>query len=227
MSYCVDISPLDKRVECWRSHFPQLRRRVHDRPLVYLDNAATSLKPADVVDAVQQYYLRDNANVHRANHALGHVSTTVYEEARKAIAKWIGASAAEEIIFTGGTTDSLNAVATALAGSYLRRGDVVLLSELEHHSNIVPWLNLAQRMGIQPLYLPVADDDDQVVKALVEHIERHRPRLIAVTHASNLTGRVLPIERMAGYWGALHSQEMARCVTALPLWWGYDRRGGL
>lgn len=197
MSYCVDISPLDKRVECWRSHFPQLERRVHDRPLVYLDNAATSLKPRDVIEAVQQYYLRDNANVHRANHALGHASTTVYEEARKAAARWIGASSEEEIIFTAGTTDSINALATALSKSYLQRGDVVLLSELEHHSNIVPWLELSQRMGIQLVYLPVAEDDDRIVTALVEHIERHRPRLLAVTHASNLTGRVLPVERMA------------------------------
>ena len=131
-----------------RQDFPILNQQVHGKPLMYLDNAATSQKPRKVIDALVHYYEHDNANVHRGIHELSNRATAGFEAARTRTAKFINAPSAEEIIFTRGTTESINLVAATRGAKNLKAGDVVLLTEMEHHSNIVPWQLLAQRTGV-------------------------------------------------------------------------------
>src|SRR5882757_2119259 len=130
-----------------RADFPILHQQVNGKPLVYLDNGATSQKPRSVIDALVHYYERDNANVHRGLHALSMRATDAYEAARARVAKFINAAEPAEIIFTRGTTESINLVAASWGGANLKKGDVILLTEMEHHSNLVPWQLVAQRTG--------------------------------------------------------------------------------
>ena len=130
-----------------RTDFPILNQQVHGKPLVYFDNAATSQKPRSVIDALTHYYERDNANVHRGIHELSNRSTTAFEAARTRAARFINARSADEIIFTRGTTEGINLVAAAWGAQNLKPGDVILLTELEHHSNLVPWQMIARRTG--------------------------------------------------------------------------------
>src|SRR5881409_2968772 len=141
-----------------RKDFSILDQKVHGRPLIYFDNAATTQKPRAVVEALRRYYEHDNANVHRGIHELSNRATAAFEAARARAAKFINARSAEEIIFTRGTTESINLVAEAWGNKYLKRGDKILLTEMEHHSNIVPWQLLAERVGAQLVYLPVNGD---------------------------------------------------------------------
>src|SRR5258708_10087242 len=141
-----------------REDFPILREQAHGHPLIYFDNAATSQKPRAVLDALRSYYEHDNANVHRGLHELSSRATEAYEAARTQVASYLGAAAPEEIVFTRGTTEGINLVAQAWGGKFLRAGDVVLLTEMEHHSNIVPWQLLAERIGVRIKYLPVLAD---------------------------------------------------------------------
>src|SRR6185436_3582589 len=133
--------------------------QVNGKPLVYLDNGATSQKPRSVIDALVSYYERDNSNVHRGLHALSMRATDAYEGGRARVAKFINAADPAEIIFTRGTTESINLVASSWAGSNLKRGDVILLTEMEHHSNLVPWQLIAQRTGATLRFLPVNGDE--------------------------------------------------------------------
>ena len=132
-----------------REDFPILHQQVHGHPLIYFDNAATSQKPRAVLDALRRYYERDNANVHRGLHELSSRATEAYEGSRRTWRDYLGAASADEIIFTRGTTESINLVAQAWGGKFLRSGDVILLTEMEHHSNLVPWQLLAERTGAQ------------------------------------------------------------------------------
>src|SRR5215472_11838467 len=132
-----------------RKDFPVLDQKVHGQPLIYFDNAATSQKPQAVIDALDHYYERDNANVHRGIHELSNRATAAFEAARERAARFINARSAEEIVFTRGTTESINLVASAWGSSHIGRGDKILLTEMEHHSNIVPWQLLAERTGAQ------------------------------------------------------------------------------
>src|SRR4051794_27899863 len=141
-----------------RDDFPILDQQVHGRPLLYLDNAASSQKPRAVIEALRHYYEHDNANVHRGLHALSSRATDAYEAARGKVAAYLGAAAPEEIIFTRGTTESINLVAQAWGGKYVREGDVILLTEMEHHSNLVPWQLLAERTGAKLRFIPVKED---------------------------------------------------------------------
>src|SRR6202790_5667955 len=140
-----------------REDFPILREQVHGHPLIYFDNAATSQKPRAVLDALRHYYEHENANVHRGLHELSSRATEAYETSRKRVATYLGAASADEIVFTRGTTESINLVAQAWGGKFLRDGDVVLLTEMEHHSNLVPWQLLATRTGAKLRFAPVRD----------------------------------------------------------------------
>src|SRR5215469_16908848 len=138
-----------------RKDFPILDQQVHGKPLIYFDNAATSQKPRAVIAALEHYYERDNANVHRGIHELSNRATTAYEAARARAAKFINARSAEEIVFTRGTTEGINLAANSWGAKHLKAGDVILLTEMEHHSNLVPWQLLAQRTGAKLAYVPV------------------------------------------------------------------------
>src|SRR6185312_10677540 len=143
----------------FRKDFPILDQKVHGHPLIYFDNAATSQKPRAVIDALVHYYERDNANVHRGIHELSNRATTAYENARTRAAKFINAKSAEEIVFTRGTTEGINLVANSWGAKNLKSGDVILLTEMEHHSNLVPWQLLAQKTGAKISYVPITGDE--------------------------------------------------------------------
>src|SRR5215468_10388109 len=141
-----------------RADFPVLDQEVHGRPLIYFDNAATTQKPRPVLEALRHYYEHDNANVHRGIHELSNRATAAFEAARARAAEFINARSAEEIVFTRGTTEGINLVAHAWGTKHLRPGDKILLTEMEHHSNIVPWQLLAARTGAKLVYLPIQGD---------------------------------------------------------------------
>src|SRR5438445_4414265 len=155
------ISTLSKKMIDWsslRADFPILDQKVHGHPLIYFDNAATTQKPRIVLEAVDHFYERDNANVHRGIHELSNRATAAFEAARQRAAQFINARSADEIIFTRGTTEGINLVAEAWGNKHLNPGDKILLTEMEHHSNIVPWQLLAERAGAHLVYLPINGD---------------------------------------------------------------------
>ena len=175
-----------------RADFPILNEQVHGRPLVYLDNAATSQKPQQVLDAIMEAYTRWNSNIHRGVHHLSQVATMHHEDARKTIAAFIGARSSDEIVFTKGTTDSLNALAFAI-GSFLQAGDEIIVSGLEHHSNIVPWQMVCERKKAVLRHIPLREDqtlDTEAFKSLLSE----KTKLVSVAHVSNVLGTVQPIE---------------------------------
>lgn len=201
-----------------RPDFPILASTVNGHPLVYLDNAATTQKPRQVVDAITRYYLEDNANVHRAAHALAERATRGFEAARTRIAGFLNAADAREVIFTRGTTESINLVAHALGGR-LRAGDEILVTHLEHHANIVPWQMLAERTGAMLRACPVTDDGDVDLDAWRASLSE-RTRLAAFGHVSNALGTVNPVAAMtaaARAAGALVLIDGAQAVAHLPV----------
>ena len=175
-----------------RADFPVLDQNVHERPLIYFDNAATTQKPRAVIEAIRHFYERDNANVHRGLHELSSRATDAYEGARQRVAAYLGAASADEIVFTRGTTESINLVAQAWGRKHLRKGDAVLLTEMEHHSNLVPWQILAGQTGIQLRFLPVREegtlDLDRLPSLLTDEV-----KLFAFTHISNSLGTINPV----------------------------------
>jgi cysteine desulfurase/selenocysteine lyase len=176
-----------------RKDFPILDQQVHGKPLIYFDNAATSQKPRAVIDALVHYYEHDNANVHRGIHELSNRSTTAFEEARIRAAKFINAKVPEEIVFTRGTTEGINLVASAWGAKNLKRGDVILLTEMEHHSNIVPWQLLAERTGAKLAYVPVTGDVGLLDLDNLDTLLDSTVKLFAFTHVSNTLGTVNPV----------------------------------
>jgi cysteine desulfurase/selenocysteine lyase len=183
-------------VERIRRDFPILASRVHGKPLVYLDNASTSQKPTAVIEAINGFYERENANIHRGVHYLSELATVAYEAARDTLKRFLGATEAEEIIFTRGTTEGINLVAGSFGRSRLQPGDVIIISEMEHHSNIVPWQIVAAETGAKVRVIPVHDSGDLDLDTLGKLIDR-RTRIIAVTHLSNVLGTVNPIRQIA------------------------------
>jgi cysteine desulfurase/selenocysteine lyase len=177
-----------------RSDFPTLHQQVNGKPLVYLDNAATSQKPQSVIDALDRFYARDNANVHRGLHALSNRATEAYEGARSRVAKFINAADPAEIIFTRGTTESINLVAASWGSANLKPGDTILLTEMEHHSNMVPWQLVAQRTGAKVKYLPVVGENVEGGLDLAQLAALLTPdvKLFAFTHVSNTLGTINP-----------------------------------
>ncbi len=182
-------------VEAIRTDFPILHQKVNDHPLVYLDNAATTQKPQAVIDAISAYYQNDNANVHRAIHKLGERATIGYESARKKVAQFIGAASEREIIFTRGTTEAINLVAASWGRKFISAGDEIILSEMEHHSNIIPWQLLAQEKGATLKYIPFTEEGTLDFTQF-ELLLGKRTKLVAITHMSNVFGTINPIKRI-------------------------------
>ena len=179
----------------WRAEFPILREHVHGHPLVYLDNAATTQKPQSVIDTLVDYYARDNANVHRGVHTLSQQATDAYEAARGKVQRFLNAAALEEIVFTRGTTDAINLVAQSFARPMLEAGDEIVISAMEHHSNIVPWQLVCGQTGARLLVVPINDAGELDLDAY-ERLLGPRTRLVAMTHVSNALGSIVPIERV-------------------------------
>ena len=178
-----------------REDFPILAREVHGRKLVYLDNAATTQKPLAVLDAMRSEYLNQNANVHRGVHYLSQQATELHEAARERVRQFIHARSANEIIFTRGTTEAINLVAATFCQSQMQAGDEVLVSDMEHHSNIVPWQMQARQRGIVVRHLPVSDEGLLRLDLLDEFIS-DRTRLVSLCHVSNVLGTVNPIKEV-------------------------------
>jgi cysteine desulfurase/selenocysteine lyase len=176
-----------------RKDFPILDQQVHGKPLIYFDNAATSQKPRAVIDALVHYYEHDNANVHRGIHELSNRSTTAFEEARIRAGKFINAKNSEEIVFTRGTTEGINLVASAWGAKNLKSGDVILLTEMEHHSNLVPWQLLAQRTGAQIAYVPVNGDEGLLDLSKLDSLLTSRVKIFSMVHISNSLGTLNPV----------------------------------
>ncbi len=179
-----------------RADFPILDQQVHGHPLIYFDNAASSQKPRAVIEALDRYYERDNANVHRGIHELSNRATTAFEAARERVAKFINAKTPEEIIFTRGTTEGINLVAQAWGTKNLRPGDTILLTEMEHHSNIVPWQLVAERSGAKLAYLPVTGDEGLLDLSKLDQLLTREVKLFAFTHISNSLGTVNPVAEL-------------------------------
>lgn len=179
-----------------RGNFPILSRQVYNRPLVYLDNAATTQKPACVVDAMVNEYYTVNANVHRGVHFLSQQATDLHEAARETVRRFINARESREIVFTRGTTESLNLVATAYGEAFLNEGDEVIVSVMEHHSNIVPWQMLRERKGIVLKVAPMTDEGVLDLEA-TERLFTPRTKLLSVAHVSNVLGTVNPVKQLA------------------------------
>ena len=176
-----------------RKDFPILEQKVHGKPLIYLDNAATSQKPRAVIDALVHYYEHDNANVHRGIHELSNRATNAFEAARTRTARFLNARSADEIIFTRGTTESINLVAATWGAKHLQPGDVILLTELEHHSNLVPWQLIAQKTGAKLAFIPVTGDEGLLDLSQLDTLLSSSVKLLSLVHISNSMGTVNPV----------------------------------
>jgi cysteine desulfurase/selenocysteine lyase len=179
-----------------RREFPALEQSINGRPLVYLDNAATSQKPRVVLDALQAYYENDNANVHRGIHELSRRATVAYEESRAKVAGWVGAAEPSEIVWTRGTTEAINLVSTAWGLDNVGEGDEILISVLEHHSNIIPWQLLARRTGAVIKYIEL-DEQGRWILDELPRLLTDRTKVVAISHVSNALGTVNPVKRVA------------------------------
>jgi cysteine desulfurase / selenocysteine lyase len=191
-------------VERIREDFPILRQRVRGLPLVYLDNAATSQKPQVVIDAIRNYYERDNANIHRGVHFLSERATEGYERARRTAQKFVNAADSREIIFTRGTTESINLVAQSYGRKHVAAGDEVLITAMEHHSNIVPWQILCEEKGVRLRVAPINDRGELLVEEFAKLLGP-RTKLVALPHVSNALGTVNPVAELvelAHRWNA-------------------------
>jgi cysteine desulfurase/selenocysteine lyase len=202
-----------------REDFPILRERAHGHRLIYFDSAATSQKPRAVIEAVRNFYEHENANVHRGLHTLSSRATEAYENARQRVADYIGVASADEIVFTRGTTESVNLVAEAWGRKFIHEGDMILLTVMEHHSNLVPWQLLAERTGAQLRFVPVLDDGtldlDQLPSLLTPEV-----KLFAFTHISNSLGTINPVAELcakARAVGALTLVDAAQSVGHIPI----------
>ncbi|HEU4571387.1 MAG TPA: cysteine desulfurase [Candidatus Limnocylindrales bacterium] len=213
----VGPSPLD--VEAIRADFPILRTTVHGKPLVYLDSAATSQKPQVVVDAVDDFYRSYNANVHRGIYEIGERATAAYERARATVARFINAPDAHEIVFTRNATEAINLVAYSWGRKNIGRGDAIVLTEMEHHANLVPWQLLAQEKDGDLEFIPMTDDGLLRLDVL-DVLLRLRPKLVAFTHVSNTLGTINAVREIterAHEVGALVLVDGAQAVPHLPV----------
>ena len=181
--------------EAIREDFPILNQKINGRPLIYLDNASSSQKPQAVIDAIRNHYTYNNANVHRGIHELSNRSTEIYEGSRKRIAKYLNAENTKEIIFTRGTTESINLVAQSWGQSNLNAGDTILLTEMEHHSNLVPWQILAKRIGAKLEFIPVTGDNGLLDLSDID-ARLDRAKLLSFTHFSNTMGTINPAKEL-------------------------------
>jgi cysteine desulfurase/selenocysteine lyase len=210
------VSAIPERI---RDDFPALAQEINGHPLVYFDNAATTQKPRAVLDAIQKYYEHDNANVHRGIHELSNRATATYEGARDRVAQFINAPAREDIIFTRGTTEAINLVAATWGAANLGAGDVILLTELEHHSNLVPWQLLVERTGAQLRFIPVTGDEGTLDLSGIDNLLAG-VKLLSLTHISNALGTLNPVAELcaqAQAIGAVTLVDAAQSAGHLPL----------
>ncbi len=202
-----------------RKEFPILHQQVNGRDLVYFDNAATSQKPQRVIDALISYYTGYNANIHRGIHTLAEKATKSYEDTRRTTRAFINAASEEEIIFTRGVTEGINLVASSYGGAFLSKGDEVIISGLEHHSNIVPWQLICEQKGAALRIIPVSDEGDLDLDAFTKLLS-NRTRIVSVNHASNSLGTINPIKeiiRLAHQAGAVVLIDGAQAGAHLPI----------
>jgi cysteine desulfurase/selenocysteine lyase len=178
-----------------RTDFPVLDQQVNGKPLIYFDNAATTQKPKPVLEALQHYYQTDNANIHRGIHALAERATAAYEDTRKKIAQFLNAPSTEQVILTSGTTESINLVAQTFGRLFIQKGDQLLISNLEHHSNIVPWQMIAEEKGAEIKVIPVLENGE-LDMAAYKSLLNNKVKLVAVNHVSNAIGTINPIKEM-------------------------------
>jgi len=202
-----------------REDFPILKRKVNGNPLVYFDNAATSQKPRQVIEAITDFYEKHNANVHRGIHRLSEEATVAFEQSREEFARFIGAKAAKEIIFVRNATEALNLVALSWARANLKSGDRILLTEMEHHSNIVPWQMLAKEKGLRIDYVEIRDDGILNWENF-EQLIKESPKVLSLAHASNALGTINPVRQMAREAhkvGATVIVDAAQSVPHMPV----------
>lgn len=202
-----------------KKDFPILKRKINGKPLVYLDNAATTQKPQIVIDSLVNYYRCHNANIHRGIHTLAEEATAMHEEARGKIAKFIGASSTKEIVFVRNSTEAINLVAYSWGRSFLKKGDAIILSESEHHSNIVPWQILAKEKKIKLYFIPVREDG-QLDLDYFKKILTPQVKLVSLVHISNVLGSINPVEeisKLAHEVGALFLVDAAQSVPRMPV----------
>tara|TARA_R100001143_G_scaffold41626_1_gene37728 strand:+ start:1853 stop:3109 length:1257 start_codon:yes stop_codon:yes gene_type:complete len=202
-----------------KQDFPILNQQVNGQPLVYLDNAATTQKPQAVIDAISHYYQFDNSNVHRGAHTLADRATAKFEQARQRVAQFINAPAAKQVLWTRGTTEGINLVASSWGGANLKQGDRVLVSAMEHHSNIVPWQMVAEKTGAQVEAIPVDDTGTLDLQAYTDMLD-DRVRMVSVNQVSNALGSINPIAdiiRLAHQHGALVLIDGAQAIAHWPV----------
>src|ERR1043165_2853268 len=202
-----------------RREFPILQQQVNGKPLAFLDSAASSQKPRRVIGCLEEYYQRYNANVHRGVYKLSEEATFAYERARGKVARFIGAHSPKEVVFTRNTTEAINLVARAWGDANVRAGDRILLSIMEHHSNLVPWQMLAQRTGAQIDYLRI-DGQGRLALEELDTLLTERTRLVAITHQSNVLGTINPVREIAVRAhdiGALVLVDAAQSVPHMPV----------
>lgn len=203
-----------------RKDFPILWQSVNGHPLVYLDNGATTQKPQAVIDAISNYYSGYNSNVHRGAHTLSDKATSEFEHARQVVAQFIGSPTAEQVIWTRGATEAINLVAATWGRTCVNAGDVILVSNLEHHSNMVPWQMLALEKGAKVLAIPIADNGDILLAELTQLLANNRVKMVAVNHVSNALGTINPVDQiieLAHAAGATVLVDGAQAVAHLPL----------
>jgi cysteine desulfurase/selenocysteine lyase len=181
-----------------REDFPILHQTVYNRPLVYFDNAASTQKPVQVIRAISGYYETDNCNIHRGVHFLSQRATEAYEETRKMVQRFINAASSHEIIFTKGTTESINLVASSFGKQYISPGDEVLISIMEHHSNIVPWQQMCLERGAKVKFIPIHENGELDMDAFREMVNE-KTKLVAITHVSNVLGTINPVKEIITY----------------------------
>jgi cysteine desulfurase/selenocysteine lyase len=181
------------QVNAIRNLFPILHQEVNGHPLIYFDNAATTQKPVAVLDAIQQYYEKDNSNIHRGAHTLADRATRQYEETRESVRSLLNAREAAEVIFTKGTTESINLVAKTFGSKFIQKGDEILISTLEHHSNIVPWQMLCEQNGAILKVIPISDSGELILEEF-EKLLSSKTKLVSIVHASNALGTINPVK---------------------------------
>ena len=209
MSTAVSIS-----VEQIRKEFPVLHQEVNGKPLIYFDNAATSQKPKSVLNALSHYYEQDNANIHRGIHTLAERATNAYEDTRKSVGKFVNANETEEIIFTKGTTEGINLVAQAYGRKFLKQGDEIIISQLEHHSNIVPWQILADQTGAVIKVIPINQKGELLIEEY-QNLLTEKTKLVAINYISNSMGTINPVKeiiRLAHEIGAVTLIDAAQAA---------------
>jgi cysteine desulfurase/selenocysteine lyase len=209
---------LMRDIRDFRRDFPILEQRMNDRPLIYLDSAATSQKPLAVIEALDHYYREYNANVHRGVYALSERATAAYESARRKVASFIGAPQAEEVVFVRNTTEAINLVAHSWGRKFLSASDAVVLTEMEHHSNIVPWQMLQRQIGFELRYMRIADDGTLDLSELDRLLDG--AKLVAFTHISNVLGTINPVRQIADAAHAVGATVLvdgAQATLHLPL----------